>query len=102
MKNFLIWFKDNTIAWITFAPQSRPRRATKSLIFSLVTISLKNNFIKETLLVVVNHFPKIKHRLKQIKNTNYENIPLELHSISSRQRDIYEMLKNTNTTSKKL
>ena len=101
MKNFLTWFKGNTIAWITFAPSSRPRRVAKSLIFSLITISLKNNSIKETLLVVLNHFPKIKHRLKQMKYTNYENIPLKLHSISSRQRDIFEMLKNTTTKSKK-
>lgn len=97
----LIQIKNHIIAWIKFSPGSKPRKVLKSSLLLLISIVLKNYKIKNAFLSMLNHFPKIKHRLKQIKNTNYvEIVPLNLNNISARQREIYISLKKMNERSK--
>lgn len=95
--DFLRWFKTGAYSYITFAPQSRPRRVLKSLISKIISKINENPKIKSKLLKILNNFPKLKEKLKEIKKTNPINIQnkdLQYKNLSSKEKDIYNKLKN--------
>ena len=76
LAKFIRWFKNGSIAWLTFAPQSRPRRVIKRVLFNLKSKINARPKLKRLLLKLLLPFPKIKERLKKIDyqdavNTNY-------------------------------
>ena len=95
--DFLRWFKTGAYSYITFAPQSRPRRVLKSLISKIISKINENPKIKSKLLKILNNFPKLKEKLKEIKKTNPINIQnkdLQYKNLSSKEKEIYNKLKN--------
>ena len=95
--DFLRWFKTGAYSYITFAPQSRPRRVLKSLVSKIISKINENPKIKSKLLKILNNFPKLKEKLKEIKKTNPINIQnkdLQYKNLSSKEEDIYNKLKN--------
>ena len=95
--DFLRWFKKGAYSYITFAPQSRPRRVLKSLVSKIISKINENPKIKSKLLKILNNFPKLKEKLKEIKKTNPINIQnkdLQYKNLSSKEKEIYNKLKN--------
>ena len=95
--DFLRWFKTGAYSYITFAPQSRPRRVLKSLVSKIISKINENPKIKSKLLKILNNFPKLKEKLKEIKKTNPINIQnkdLQYKNLSSKEKEIYNKLKN--------
>ena len=95
--DFLRWFKTGAYSYITFAPQSRPRRVLKSLISKIISKINENPKIKSKLLKILNNFPKLKAKLKEIKKTNPHMVKkqdLQYKNLSSKEEDIYNKLKN--------
>ena len=95
--DFLRWFKTGAYSYITFAPQSRPRRVLKSLVSKIISKINENPKIKSKLLKILNNFPKLKDKLKEIKKTNPINIQnkdLQYKNLSSKEKEIYNKLKN--------
>ena len=95
--DFLRWFKTGAYSYITFAPQSRPRRVAKSLVSKIISKINENPKIKSKLLKILNNFPKLKEKLKEIKKTNPINIQnkdLQYKNLSSKEKEIYNKLKN--------
>ena len=95
--DFLRWFKTGAYSYITFAPQSRPRRVLKSLVSKIISKINENPKIKSKLLKILNNFPKLKAKLKEIKKTNPINIQnkdLQYKNLSSKEKEIYNKLKN--------
>ena len=60
--DFLRWFKTGAYSYITFAPQSRPRRVLKSLVSKIISKINENPKIKSKLLKILNNFPKLKEK----------------------------------------
>ena len=95
--DFLRWFKTGAYSYITFAPQSRPRRVLKSLISKIISKINENPKIKSKLLKILNNFPKLKAKLKEIKKTNPHMVKkkdLQYKNLSSKEKEIYNKLKN--------
>ena len=95
--DFLRWFKKGAYSYITFAPQSRPVRVAKSLVSKIISKINENPKIKSKLLKILNNFPKLKAKLKEIKKTNPINIQnkdLQYKNLSSKEKEIYNKLKN--------
>ena len=95
--DFLRWFKTGAYSYIRFAPQSRPRRVLKSLVSKIISKINENPKIKSKLLKILNNFPKLKEKLKEIKKTNPINIQnkdLQYKNLSSKEKEIYNKLKN--------
>ena len=99
------WFGDRVKAWITFAPHSRPRRVLKGSLISLKYRLNKHPRLKDKILNILDRFPKIKTRLRQVekrnlyikneisqnevpKNSNYQQL-------SNVEKRIYDDLKKT-------
>ena len=95
--DFLRWFKTGAYSYITFAPQSRPRRVLKSLVSKIISKINENPKIKSKLLKILNNFPKLKAKLKEIKKTNPHMVKkqdLQYKNLSSKEKEIYNKLKN--------
>jgi O-antigen chain-terminating methyltransferase len=95
--DFLRWFKTGAYSYISFAPGSRPRRVLKSLVSKIISKINENPKIKSKLLKILNNFPKLKEKLKEIKKTNPINIQnkdLQYKNLSSKEKEIYNKLKN--------
>ena len=95
--DFLRWFKKGAYSYITFAPQSRPRRVLKSLVSKIISKINENPKIKSKLLKILNNFPKLKAKLKEIKKTNPHMVKkqdLQYKNLSSKEKEIYNKLKN--------
>lgn len=95
--DFLRWFKTGVYSYITFSPQSRPVRVAKNLVSKIISKINENPKIKSKLLKILNNFPKLKAKLKEIKKTNPINIQnrdLQYKNISSKEKEIYNKLKN--------
>lgn len=95
--DFLRWFKTVAYSYITFAPQSRPRRVLKSLVSKIISKINENPKIKSKLLIILNNFPKLKAKLKEIKKTNphiVKNQDLKYKNLSLKEEEIYNKLKN--------
>ena len=95
--DFLRWFKTGAYSYITFAPQSRPVRVAKSLVSKIISKINENPKIKSKLLKILNNFPKLKAKLKEIKKTNPHMVKkqdLQYKNLSSKEKEIYNKLKN--------
>lgn len=67
---FARWFKTGTIAWVTFAPGSRPRRVTRKLIIRAKAYLNKRRKLKSFVKICLKPFPGLQERLKRVGNTN--------------------------------
>jgi len=67
---FARWFKTGTIAWVTFAPGSRPRRVTRKLIIRAKEYLNKRRKLKSFVKICLKPFPGLQERLKRVGNTN--------------------------------
>jgi len=67
---FARWFKTGTIAWITFAPKSRPRRVTIKTITKTKEYLDKNPKLKSLVKFCLKPFSGLQDRLKRVGNTN--------------------------------
>jgi Methylase involved in ubiquinone/menaquinone biosynthesis len=67
---FARWFKTGTIAWVTFAPGSRPRRVTRKLIIRAKEYLNKRQKLKSFVKICLKPFPGLQERLKRVGNTN--------------------------------
>jgi len=67
---FARWFKTGTIAWVTFAPGSRPRRVTRKLIIRAKGYLNKRRKLKSFVKICLKPFPGLQERLKRVGNTN--------------------------------
>lgn len=92
------WFRDGSIAWITFSPSSRPRRMLKKFLLMSKQYVTSRPQLKCRILDILNHFPTLKGRLKKIGSTDlsfhtswsYVDGPQHL---SPRAKQIYADLK---------
>jgi len=57
------WFRDRVKAWLTFAPNSRPRRVLRSGLISLKYRLHKHPELKSKILNILDRFPKIKNKI---------------------------------------
>jgi len=97
LSSFAEYFIRGVYSWISFAPGSRPRRVLKSLVSKIISKINENPKIKSKLLKILNNFPKLKAKLKEIKKTNPINIQnkdLQYKNLSSKEKEIYNKLKN--------
>jgi len=67
---FARWFKTGTIAWITFSPESRPRRVTRKIIIRAKEYLNKRQKLKSFVKICLKPFPGLQERLKKVGNTN--------------------------------
>jgi hypothetical protein len=67
---FARWFKTGTIAWVTFAPGSRPRRVARKLIIRAKEYINKRRKLKSFVKICLKPFPGLQERLKRVGNTN--------------------------------
>jgi O-antigen chain-terminating methyltransferase len=63
---FARWFKTGIIAWLTFAPQSRPRRVIKKILIKLKEELTKRPKFKCIINMCLKPFTKLENRLKKI------------------------------------
>lgn len=91
---FIKWFKNGAIAWLTFSHSSRPRRVLKKQLVLVKNFILARPTLKNALIKVLNHFPKLKYRLKKLSITQFEPAQDELmpYSLSPRAKSIYDEL----------
>jgi len=96
---FARWFKTGTIAWITFAPKSRPRRVTIKTITKTKEYLDKNPKLKSLVKFCLKPFPGLQDRLKEAgednKTISYDDnsTQIENSNLSSTARKIYNDLK---------
>ena len=64
------WFAVRSISWITFAPNSRPRRILKHIINKSIDYIVHKPHLKKKVLTVLNYFPRVKYKLKFMKIHN--------------------------------
>ncbi|MGE4546390.1 MAG: class I SAM-dependent methyltransferase [Desulfurella sp.] len=96
---FARWFKTGAISWITFAPESRPRRVTIKTITKTKEYLDKNPKLKSLVKVCLKPFPGLQDRLKEAGEDN-KTIPyddnstqIENSNLSSTARKVYDELK---------
>jgi O-antigen chain-terminating methyltransferase len=63
---FARWFKTGIVAWLTFAPQSRPRRVIKKILIKLKEELTKRPKFKCIINMCLKPFPKLENRLRRI------------------------------------
>lgn len=97
---FARWFKTGTIAWVTFAPGSRPRRVTRKLIIRAKEYLNKRRKLKSFVKVCLKPFPGLQERLKRIGNTNNyvtynseSSSEIQYLNLSPTAKKIYDDLK---------
>ncbi|MEY2340577.1 hypothetical protein AB4090_00505, partial [Acidithiobacillus sp. IBUN Pt1247-S3] len=105
-RRFTQWFVRGSIAWITFAPGSRPRRVARSFLVKAIDKVRSNSALKPRAVRILNHFPKLKQRLRNttfpqsyLSSTQQATPPNPPHSeamasLSPRARQIYADLKS--------
>ena len=97
---FAQWFTRGSIAWLTFAHGSRPRRVIRTgLIFAMNKIRSRPD-LKIRVLKVLNKFPRLKQRLWNIAFAQtgvhapqYSTPSVKEYDLSPRARQIYADLK---------
>ena len=104
------WFKRGTIAWLTFAPQSRPRRTLRLALMHLKLYVARRPGLKRALLKCLQPFPRLELRLRQVGvepvvvpnviprpvehvDSTENNSSAALEALSPRARQIYHDLK---------
>lgn len=87
------WFVRGSMAWLTFAPMSRPRRALKSLLISLKNKSNAHPELKALTLRLLSRFPVLKARLINMGNqqgvTSIASCVKRPEQLSPRARQVY-------------
>ena len=58
------WFRDGTIAWLTFAPGCRPRRYANRLLISITEKILRHPILKQAAVNTLRMFPSLDFRLR--------------------------------------
>ena len=91
---FARWFKTGAYHWITFSPTSRPRRVTKKTLILLKEYINTKPRLKAILLNILNNFPKLKTKLKNINSTNFtkQNTTTTNLKLSPKAKKVYEDL----------
>ena len=91
------WFVRGSVAWLTFAPMSRPRRVVRKAVIHLKLYVSARPRLKALALRWLAPFPGLKVRLKSVGSHPYPNrAPLQLkdlEQLSPRARQIYNDLK---------
>jgi O-antigen chain-terminating methyltransferase len=96
---FARWFKTGTIAWITFSPESRPRRVAKKTIIKIKDSLNKNPKLKSLVKFCLKPFPGLQDRLKEAGEDNKtishddNSTQIENSNLSPTARKIYNDLK---------
>ena len=102
---FSQWFTRGSIAWLTFAPGSRPRRVMRTGLISAMNKVRSRPGLKMLALKALNKFPRLKQRLWNITFAQagihvpqYSTPSVEKHDVgaahlSPRARQIYADLK---------
>jgi len=100
LAKFARWFKTGTIAWITFAPESRPRRVAKKTLINIKDCLNKKPKLKSFVKFCLKPFPGLQDRLKRVGNTNNFMIfnsenssEIQYSNLSPTAKKIYNNLK---------
>ena len=93
------WLVTGTKHWVTFSPTSRPKRVTKQMLVSLKHHINSHPRLKMNLLTILNRFPTLKARLRQIGQQHVvAQTPFPIiegpAQLSPRAKKIYNDLKN--------
>lgn len=62
------WFVQGLVAWVTFAPMSRPRRILREVVIHLREFCSSHPLLQKFGLRFVSLFPRLKTRLKMVRN----------------------------------
>ena len=100
------WFVRGSIAWLTFAPMSRPQRFAKAFLIILKNKVSAHPALKMFSLRIMSRFPRLKARLKKISNpcktdakaqnvtSTHEHMGIEkTDQLSARAKKLYFDLK---------
>ena len=101
--NVARWFVRGSIAWLTFAPGSRPRRILRRVLISIKSGISHRPLLKAVVARLLSLFPQIDQRLRLIGNPRFskhldtsfsteEGIE-EINNLTPRARQIYLDLK---------
>ena len=95
--------KANIKAWVTFAPTSRPRKIVRKSLFSLEKAIHKHPKIENTIFSLLNHFPKLKEKLLNVRENSlhthsYQNRFHSINQLSKESQKIYVLLKDRRNT----
>jgi len=74
LAKFARWFKTGIIAWITFAPESRPRRVVGKLVLKLKNYADTKPRLKYFAKQYINKFPKLKNTIAKLSTNNTYDI----------------------------
>lgn len=91
------WFERGSVAWITFAPKSRPRRIVRQSIIVCKNFLYNQPRMKALVLRLLAPFPDLQARLKMVGRQSLPASPCLViegtESLTSRARQIYIDLK---------
>jgi O-antigen chain-terminating methyltransferase len=91
------WFKRGTIAWLTFAPQSRPRRSLRLALMHLKLYVSRRPRLKHTISKCLQPFPRLHERLRKVGATQAQPVGQSNHEgtehLTPHARRIYHDLK---------
>jgi O-antigen chain-terminating methyltransferase len=91
------WFKRGTIAWLTFAPQSRPRRSLRLALMHLKLYVSRRPRLKRTISKCLQPFPRLHERLRKVGATQAQPVGQSNHEgtehLTPHARRIYHDLK---------
>jgi len=98
LSKFIHWFIPRSVAWLTFAPGSRPRRVLKKTLLKFINYVRSKPRLQRKLTQGLNCFPKFKIRLKQVNSSiSYysceQTLPHSLDQLTTRAGAIYMQLK---------
>jgi FkbM family methyltransferase len=93
LAKFIRWFKNGSIAWLTFAPQSRPRRIARKLLIKAKDYVLKKPKLKAKIKLALKPFPSLLIRLKRIGYSNIDNTEVKSKELQSVYQDKDELSK---------
>lgn len=89
---FLKWFKLGVMSWITLSHGSRPRRFLKQKAISLKNYIVSRPTLRCKIMKLLNYFPILKYKLKEIGMPSVENIQISTKNLSPKAQKIYEAL----------
>ena len=98
LAKFIRWFKNGSIAWLTFAPQSRPRRIARKLLIKAKDYVIKKPKLKAKIKLVLKPLPMLHNKLKRIGHGSKDNaetkFKVDVSDLSPKVQKIYSDLKN--------
>lgn len=89
------WFARGSMAWLNFAPMSRPRRGARNILLSLKAYVTARPFLKKPLLRVLARFPRLESHFRGFgKNRQLpaRNVAESPENLSPLARKIYRKL----------